>query len=83
VMMIGTKMAENSWRDVWSPFRVKLIEETARCLSNQQAEATRGERPRWDELTEEEQFNLVENLARVSLAVDEAMHNLTEQGLIV
>jgi hypothetical protein len=65
-----------SWRDVWPTFRVNLVEETARCLADQQTWATGGRMPGWDALSAEEQHNLAENIARIFLAQDQAAHNL-------
>jgi hypothetical protein len=74
-------MTEASWRDDWPPFRVALVDETARCLAEQQSTATAGQRPRWAELTSVQQNNLAENIAGILLAQDQAMHNLAERGL--
>ncbi|ANP73016.1 hypothetical protein [Cryobacterium arcticum] len=74
-------MNERSWRDLWPPFRVALVEETARCLADQQSAATGGERPRWEELTALGQRDLTDNIAGIFLAQDQAMHNLMERGL--
>jgi len=76
-------MSKSIWRDEWSPFRVKLIDETARCLSNQFSISTDGQRPSWDALTREQQYNLTEYIARIFLAQDEALHNLYERGEIL
>ena len=73
---MGEQVSETTWRDEWSVFRVNLIDETARCLADQQSAATGGKQPRWDALTSAEQDNLVEGTAAVFLAMDQAMHNL-------
>ena len=75
-------MTKANWRDEWPMFRVKLVDETARCLVDQQSAATGGRRPRWEALTSEQQNNLAENIAGIFLAQDQAMHNLVERGLI-
>lgn len=75
-------MTEATWRNEWPVFRVNLVEETARCLADQQSAATAGQRPRWEALTSEQQHNLVENIAGIFLAQDQAMHNLDRRGLI-
>lgn len=69
-------MAERTWRDVWPAFRVSLVEETARCLADQQSRVTGGARPRWDALTSEEKETFAENIAGIFLAQDQALHNL-------
>ncbi|MDY7528121.1 MULTISPECIES: hypothetical protein [unclassified Cryobacterium] len=74
-------MAETSWRDYWPPFRVALVDETARCLADQQSTATAGQRPRWADISSVQQNNLTENIAGVFVAQDQAMHNLAERGL--
>ncbi|WP_130176565.1 hypothetical protein [Cryobacterium sp. SO1] len=74
-------MTEASWRDDWPPFRVALVDETARCLAEQQSTATAGQRPRWAELSSVQQNNLAENIAGIFLAQDQALHNLVERGL--
>ncbi|TFD30374.1 hypothetical protein E3T40_15385 [Cryobacterium sp. TMT1-19] len=74
-------MSAANWREVWPLYRVKLVDETARCLAEQQSAATSGQRPRWEELTGVQQKNLAENIAGIFLAQDQAMHNLVERGL--
>jgi hypothetical protein len=74
-------MAEPTWRDVWSPFRVAWVDETAHCLAEQQSAATAGERPRWNEMDSVQQDNLAENIARIFLAQDQAMHELAKRGI--
>jgi hypothetical protein len=74
-------MAKASWRDEWPPFRVALVEETAVCLTDQLSADTAGETPRWDELTTEQQDNIVGHAARYFLAHDEAMHHLSQRGV--
>ena len=75
-------MTTATWRDEWSPFRVKLIDETAQCLADQQSAATGGQRPRWGALTHDQQANMEENIARIFLAMDQAMQNLDDRGEI-
>ena len=77
------EMSETTWRDEWPPFRVDLIDETARCLADQQSAATGGKQPRWKSLTGVEQTNLVEGIAGVFLAMDQAMYKLDERGAIL
>ena len=74
-------MSAANWREAWPLFRVNLVDETARCLAEQQSAATCGQRPRWEGLTNEQQDNLAENIAGIFLAQDQAMHNLIERGL--
>jgi hypothetical protein len=76
-------MTNAIWRENWSPFRVKLVDETARCLMDQQSAATGGKRPRWESLTREQKDNVAENIAGIFLAQDHAMHNLVERGEIL
>jgi hypothetical protein len=74
-------MSRTDWRDQWPVFRVNLVNETARCLADQQSAATDGKRPGWDSLTGAEQGNLAENIAGIFLAQDEAIGNLIARGL--
>ena len=70
------------WREHWSPFRVKVVDETARCLSDQQSALTGGQRPRWDALTRVQQENMTENIAGIFIAMDQAVKNLDDRGEI-
>ncbi len=74
-------MNEESWREVWPTFRVNLVNETARCLADQESAATGGQRSRWDDFSSAQQDNLVENIARIFIAQDQAMENIIERGL--
>jgi len=65
-----------------SNFRQELICRTARCLADQQSAATHGERPRWDEMTPASQRGLTEGIARVLLAMDQALDEMVERGLV-
>ena len=76
-------MAESNWRADWPAFRVELVDETARCFADQLSAETQGRQPRWDWLTSEQQFDLVEIIAGISLAESQAMSNLVERGVIV
>ena len=69
-------MTETTWRGEWPVFRVNLVDETARCLADQQSAATGGQRPRWEALTSVEQNNMAESVVRIFLAQDQALHNL-------
>jgi hypothetical protein len=73
-------VADTTWRDAWPVFRVTLIDETARCLANQRAASTLDPSARWDGLSGIEQNNLMEGLASVFLAMDEAMSILSAAG---
>ena len=73
-------MNESNWRDEWPAFRVNLVDETARCLSDQQSAATGGQRPRWEALTREQQNILSQNIAGIFLAQDQAMRNLVQRS---
>lgn len=73
-------MSETTWRNEWPAFRVNLVDETARCLADQQSAATGGKQPRWKALTGAQQDNLAEGIAGVFLAMDQAMHNLVSAG---
>ena len=75
-------MTEAAWRTEWSAFRVSLVDETARCLADQQSAATGGQRPRWDALTAGQQDNLAGNIAGIFHAQDQAMHNLLKRGVV-
>jgi hypothetical protein len=76
----GRTVADTTWRDAWPVFRVSLIDETARCLANQRARSTLDPSTRWDGLSGVEQKNLVEGIASVFLAMDEAMSVLGAAG---
>lgn len=76
----GRPGQELSWRDVWPQFRIDLVEETARCVADNQSIATRGGVPRWAQLSDQTRHNLIENIARIFLAQDQAMHNLIEKA---
>ena len=78
---VQESMSEALWRDGWSKFRINLVDETARCLADQQAAATGGKRPRWEALTRAQQNNLAENIAGIFLAQDQAMDNLVRRGV--
>jgi hypothetical protein len=71
------------WREHWSRFRVKVVDETARCLSDQQSAATGGQRPRWDALTRVQQETMTENIAGIFIAMDQALKNLDDRGEIL
>jgi hypothetical protein len=75
-------MSDANWRDEWPLFRVNLVDETARCLADQQSAATGGQRPRWEALTSVQQNNLAESIAGLFRAQDQAMGNLARRGLI-
>lgn len=68
------------WREELSISQVNLIDETARCLANQQATATNGQLPNWKSLTSEEQENVAGHILSVFLAQGQAMHNLIKRG---
>lgn len=72
-------MNVSTWRDTWPPFRIELVEETARCLTNRGSSATGGALPRWEALTSAEQENAFHIVARTFLAQDEAMQNLIQR----
>ncbi|MFJ3393661.1 hypothetical protein [Leifsonia aquatica] len=78
--MSGRPNGELSWRDVWPQFRIDLVEETARCVADSQSIGTDGAVPRWADLPERTQHNLIENIARIFLAQDQAMGNLIERA---
>ncbi|WP_404473498.1 hypothetical protein [Microbacterium aerolatum] len=73
-------MTEETWRDLWSPFRVALIDETARCWVSQQAAASKPAGRDWSAVTRDEQRNIADYIASVFLAMDEAMMQLDERG---
>jgi len=76
-------MTKEKWRDEWPPFRLMLIDETARCLADQQHTATGGERSGWKTLTTVEQKNLTANIAGIFLAMDQAIQNLDDRSEIL
>lgn len=73
-------MTTTSWRDEWSPFRIKLVEETARCIVEQRARASRGAEPSWDDLTAASQAFRIEAVAALFVVQDLAMDNLMQRG---
>lgn len=75
-------MPNTTWRDEWPTFRVKLIDETARCFANQQAAVTNGQQADWVSLTSEQQENLTHDIVRTFLAQEQAMDNLIKRGLV-
>ena len=75
-------MTNTTWRDEWPTFRVNLIDETARCLANQQAAMTHGQQPNWASLTSEQQAKLTEYIMRIFLAQEQAMDNLVKRGAV-
>lgn len=73
-------MTTDSWRRDWSPFRVKHVEETARCIAEQRALASTGVHPIWAELTPVGQAFRVEAVAALFEIQDAAMENLIARG---
>lgn len=73
-------MSDPTWREIWSPFRVALIDETAKCLADQRAEATVGNEPSWTALSEMERDALTESIAWTFSAMDQALSNLDKRG---
>ena len=69
-------MNDETWRNVWPPYRVRLIDESARCFVDQESAITGGRRSCWGELTIAEQTNATEYVARVFAAQDQALHNI-------
>lgn len=69
-----------SWRDEWPPFRIKLVEETARCIVEQRALTSRGAEPSWAELTAAGQALRIEAVAALFDVQDLAMDNLMQRG---
>lgn len=49
----GVKVTHKTWRDVSPQFRIRIIDEMARCLIDWQHAATAGRRPLWSNLNEE------------------------------
>lgn len=78
--MSGRPQQAASWRDVWPQFRIDLVEETARCVTDNQSIGTGGEVLRWAELPRQTQQNLIENIARIFVAQDQAMGKLIERA---
>ncbi len=73
-------MTIESWRRDWSPFRVKHVEETARCIAEQRALASPGVHPTWAELTSAGRAFRVEAVAALFDIQDAAMENLIARG---
>jgi hypothetical protein len=76
----GRPSQDLSWRDLWPRFRIDLVEETARCVADNQAIGAGGKVHGWAGLPEQTQQNLIENMARIFLAQDQAMGNLIERA---
>lgn len=75
----ATKM-NGTWRDEWPPFRIKLVEETARCIVEQRALTSRGAEPSWAGLTAAGQALRIEAVAALFDVQDLAMDNLMQRG---
>jgi hypothetical protein len=73
-------MPDPTWREMWSPFRVTLIEETAECFADGRSAATAGAEPPWAALSDFERRALTENIAWIFYAMDQAMAKLDERG---
>lgn len=73
-------MTNKAWRDEWSPFRIKLIEEMARCIVQQRAQASPGTEPEWDDLPVAGQTFRIEAVAALFAVQDIAMANLEARG---
>jgi len=73
-------MAEETWRDVWPREEVLLVDETARCLANQNS-AGASSRPNWNGLSNAQQVNLADNIAGIFLARERALETLRRRGL--
>lgn len=69
-----------SWRDEWPPFRNKLVEETARCIVQQRAQASPGIEPEWDDLPDAGRTFRIEAVAALFAIQDIAMGNLDARG---
>lgn len=80
--MIQNGLNESNWRNAWSPFRVNLVDETAQCMAELQSVVTGKSQRRWEELTSEQQEDMVEFIALVHFAQELAMKNLDERGLV-
>lgn len=80
--VIRNGLSESNWRNAWSPFRVNLVNETARCMADLQSTVTGARDRRWAALTSEQQNDMVEFIALVHFAQELAMKNLDERGLV-
>ena len=76
-------MTESNWRDGWLPFRLAVVEETAKCVANELCAGTGGEHPSWDDLTPADRVELIEHVAFFSMAEGQAMSNLVERGEVL
>jgi len=73
-------MSQTTWRDEWPPFRLAVVDETARCLADQlAAEAGEGQAD-WEGLSRRQQMRLIEHVAGVMMAQDRAIQILAERG---
>ena len=73
-------MPDTTWREMWSPIRVALINEAAASFADQRSAATAGAEPSWAALSRPERESLTENIAWVPPAIDQAMSRLDERG---
>ncbi|WP_448655513.1 hypothetical protein [Microbacterium lacticum] len=73
-------MTTTSWRDEWPTFRIKLVEETARCIVEQRVLASQGAEPSWDDLTAAGQAIRIQAVAELFYVQDIAMGNLDARG---
>lgn len=74
-------MSKTSWRDEWTPFRLALVDETARCVAEQLSTDADGHQPTWETLSRRKQVELTEHVASIFLAQERAMHRLAERGV--
>jgi hypothetical protein len=73
-------MTRSAWRDAWPDHRVRLVEETSRCMADQRSLRQGGPSTKWDDLSSIQKSDLTELVAWVFLAQEKAMDILIERG---
>ena len=71
-------MTYKPWHEVWSPHRVRMVEESARCFADQEAATTGRVASRWDQLTAAQQIVATNVMVRVYLAQEQALDNILQ-----
>jgi len=76
-------MTETNWREGWSQFRLAVVDETAKCVTNKLAADAGGELAYWEALSPAERVEITEHVAFILLAESQAMANLVDRGEVL
>lgn len=68
----------SAWREVWSPFRIELIDRSAKSFVQRRHEATAGAHKSWEDLSDHERWAVTEGMAEFALAMDAALANMAD-----